>query len=173
MRCLFTHLSVVLNQPKRNRSFGSLKIRKRISSVKVVWVTGVVPIVKDLPRSHVLKQRWRKSLMDNKEPELTDVGTRYEHLKDYAEALQACAEILENRGLNTPSDYQKFIKFKVSAELAQHTVDNFAGYKDTGVDLYINRLLSVPKAEEIEGGRGTPLQHDYKPWNDKVGEDSK
>jgi|WetSurMetagenome_2_1015567.scaffolds.fasta_scaffold603063_3 hypothetical protein len=104
-----------------------------------------------------------------KEPELTDIGTRYEHMKDYADALEACAIILESRGSNSNEDRARLAKFKIAAELAQHTIDNFSGYKDARAEYGIHKLLqTIPsKADEVEGGRGTPLANDYKPWNDQ------
>ena len=100
-----------------------------------------------------------------REPQLTDVGTRYEHLKDYAEAMEACADILEGRGLKTRSDVERFLKFKVAAEMAQHTVDNFIGLRDAATTISLRNLLeSVPDSSEgLEGGRGTPLAVEYHP----------
>jgi hypothetical protein len=107
--------------------------------------------------------------MDKKEPELTDIGTRYQHMKDYAEALAACADIIERRGLKSKEDAVKFAKFTVAAELAQHTVDNFAGYNKLEVEKYLLHTLSeVPKTGDlVVGGRGTELAHEYQPWEHK------
>jgi len=95
------------------------------------------------------------------EPDLTDIGTRYEHLKDYADALEACVDIVESRGLTSQSDKQRYIELSIAAKVIKHTIDTFAGYGDVRTEYLLYKLLhSVPvKAEEIEGGRGTPLEN--------------
>lgn len=106
---------------------------------------------------------------NDKEPDLNDVGTRFEHLKDYAEALAACADIIEKRGIFSVADKERHVKFKIAAELAQHTIDNFAGYSDVRTEYRLYQLLNgIPQTgDAIEGGRGTPLAHDYRPSNNQ------
>lgn len=99
---------------------------------------------------------------EKKEPSLDDIGTRFEHLSDYADALEACADILEKKGLKNQNDQQRYIKFRVAYEVIRTTIDSFSGYSDSRVEYQLYKMLhSIPsEANKIEGGRGTELKHD-------------
>lgn len=99
--------------------------------------------------------------MENQEPpfNLNDNGTRYQHLSDYRDSLEFAMKILQDRGLHTLADRQRFFKFSIAHETVSITIDAFAGIKENGADFYMYKLLnSVPKsAETVPSERGTPL----------------
>lgn len=97
--------------------------------------------------------------MDQIPTSLTDNGTRYQHLAEYRDSLEVCMKILQDRGLRTLEDRQRFAKFTTALEVITTTLDSYAGLRNTGSDFYLYRLVeSVPKdPTQIEGGRGTPL----------------
>ncbi len=98
--------------------------------------------------------------MDNqqKEPELTDIGTRYEHLQEHLDALEACVEALKSRA-HGPETRQRLMKLTIAAEVMRATIDSYAGVNANANEYALYRLLnSIPEhPENIEGGRGTPL----------------
>jgi hypothetical protein len=93
------------------------------------------------------------------EPQLTDYGTRYEHLQDHYEALEACVEVLKSRGLYSIDDKQRLSKLTIAAEVMRNTIDSYAGMNSTESEYALYKVLnSIPEhPENIEGGRGTPL----------------
>ena len=92
------------------------------------------------------------------EPQLTDIGTRYQHLQDHYEALEACIEVLKSRGMYSIDDKQRLIKLTVAAEVMRSTIDSYAGLNDSTGEYALYRTInSIGKPETIEGGRGTPL----------------
>ena len=96
--------------------------------------------------------------MENKEPSWSDEGTRLQHLQEYRESLEIVIGILKDRGLRTPEDKQKVVEFAIASRVLQVTIDSVTGYShpDTEGSLY-DMFRGFPKAEDIEGGRGTPL----------------
>lgn len=90
---------------------------------------------------------------------LNDIGTRYQHLNDYRDSLEFAVKMLQDRGLHSLSDKQRFMKFTAAHEAVSITIDAFAGLKEKGADYYMYKLLnSVPKdAETVPSERGTPL----------------
>jgi hypothetical protein len=99
---------------------------------------------------------------EQKAPEQTleDIGTRYQHLLDHCEALEACVEVLRSRGVYTPADKERLVKISIAAEVARATVDTYTGIKAPTAEYALYRMLkNIPKnPESIVGGRGTPLK---------------
>lgn len=102
-------------------------------------------------------------------PSLNDIGTRYDHLRDYAEALDACAKRLEDRGVKTPSDQGKLLKFQIASEVIKSTLDAQSGYNGSSTEYSLYKLLNgIPdKGDQVQGGRGTELSRPYEPLPDK------
>lgn len=99
--------------------------------------------------------------MNNQEPlkpELSDWGTRYEHLQDHLESLEACVEALKGR-IYSADDKARLIKISAAADVMRATIDSYADINDTVSEYKLYRMLNgIPKdPAEIEGGRGTPL----------------
>lgn len=95
-----------------------------------------------------------------KTPTLDDVGTRYEHLQDHLEGLEAARDRLLSRGGNLSLDEkQRLVAITIAADVTRKTVEAFMGLNNTNVDYQLYRILSsVPaKADDIPGERGTPL----------------
>lgn len=95
----------------------------------------------------------------NNEPSMNDVGTRYEHLKDFLDSLYACIGRMEERGVKTNSDQGKMLKLQIAADVMKSTLDAQVGYNASNTEYQLYKMIdSIPaKAESIEGGRGTPL----------------
>ncbi len=101
--------------------------------------------------------------MDNpvKEPQMTDIGTRLDHLTEFADSLFACIEYMKKRGIYTPIDLQRYAKLVVAEEVLRGTVNAYLGLSDPSAEYKIYQLLNPLKdikPEQIEGGRGTPLK---------------
>lgn len=94
-----------------------------------------------------------------KEPMLTDVGTRYEHLMDLLGLIELVMNRLKEREVLTPDQIQKLFEFAVASQFLKATIDSMSGYNGYMEEykLYqtLNRIPENP--EEIKGGRGTPL----------------
>ncbi len=96
-----------------------------------------------------------------KEPQMTDIGTRLDHLTDFADSLLECAEYMKKRGIFTPIDLQRYAKLVVTEEVLRGTVNSYLGLSDPSLEYKIYQLLNPltsVKPEQIEGGRGTPLK---------------
>lgn len=92
------------------------------------------------------------------EPRAEDIGTRLDHLRDYMEALEICIETLKDRDSGSKDEKRKILELSVAAKVLRATIDAHTGYNETTTEYMLYRLLNnIPKAEEIEGGRGTPL----------------
>lgn len=101
--------------------------------------------------------------MDNQEPKpkeylLSDVGTRYEHLQDHLDSLNACVDVLKDR-VHSATDKARLIKLAAAADVMRATIDAYADIGGTVNEYKLYRLLNtIPKdLAAIEGGRGTPL----------------
>ena len=89
---------------------------------------------------------------------LTDVGTRYEHLRDLSDSWEICIDIIKNKDMLSKDNKERMVKMLVAFEVLNLTIDSYADYKDIDVQYSLGRSVrSIPKAEEIKGGRGTPL----------------
>jgi hypothetical protein len=97
--------------------------------------------------------------MEQKEPQLNDVGTRYEHLCDYRDSLELCIQILSKRGLYLPTDKQNFIELTAALKVVSRTIDAHSGIFDEQAQYQLYRQVdSIPKdPESILPTRGTPL----------------
>ena len=93
------------------------------------------------------------------EPTLNDIGTRYEHLKEHYEALEAVANRLQARNALSVEDKQRLIKLTIAAEVTKQTLDAFLGLSGANLEYMMYRIVkSVPKnADDIPSERGTPL----------------
>lgn len=102
--------------------------------------------------------------MATQEPQLTDIGTRYQHYCDYRDGLEICIGIIRSRGLNSPADHERLIKFSIALEVVNSTIDSFAGLKDGRTEYRLYRQVdTIPtNPEAIPGGRGTPLKEPVK-----------
>ncbi len=94
-----------------------------------------------------------------KEPTLNDIGTRYTHLNDHYEALEAIITSMLTRPHLGPAEKGVLIKLRNAADVIKSTIDSYAGLGSSSAEFALYRLVnSVPdKPELIEGGRGTPL----------------
>ena len=94
-----------------------------------------------------------------KEPSLEDIGTRYKHLTDHYEAIEAVLTALLARPNPGAKEKEVALKLQHAADITKTTIDTFAGLHNQSVEFQLYRLVnSVPKdPETVEGGRGTPL----------------
>jgi hypothetical protein len=99
--------------------------------------------------------------MSTKPKELTleDVGTRYQHLNDHYEFLEAVISDLLARPNAGPQEKQVAIKLRNAADIVKSTIDSYAGLNDSKAEFGLYRLINgIPKdPNTVEGGRGTPL----------------
>ena len=97
--------------------------------------------------------------LPEQEPSLSDIGTRLEHLRDYRDSLEVCIDILKERGLNSPTDKQRLVKFSIAEKVLRVTIDAYMGYKDARTEYVLNKMVDEIPVDptKIEGGRGTPL----------------
>lgn len=95
--------------------------------------------------------------MIHKVKQLEDVGTRYDHLIDFIQLCEDGVEVLNGYRYNTPMDSAKKIKLQSAIEITRNILDSMSGYDQYD---YLTRksVNSIPKAEDIRGGRGTPLR---------------
>ena len=91
--------------------------------------------------------------------QLSDIGTRLEHLTDHCESLEAVLEVLKTRGIRGPADNERLTKISIAAEVMRLTLDTYLGVTDKSNEYKVYQLLKdIPKdPSQIEGGRGTPL----------------
>jgi len=89
--------------------------------------------------------------------QLEDIGTRYDHLIDLIELCADGVEVLQGYTYNTPMDSAKRAKLQNTIEITRNILDSMSGYDQYD---YLTRksVNSIPKAEDIRGGRGTPLK---------------
>ena len=101
--------------------------------------------------------------MDSPEKKLTDTGTRYAHLKDLSDSWEICIEIIKSKGERlSVYDRERLAKLFTAYEVLNVTIDSFANYKDKDEEYSLGRTIrNIPKAEEILGGRGTPLCNSF------------
>lgn len=86
---------------------------------------------------------------------MNEVGTRYEHLSQYRDDLQACADLILNRGIKSLPDQQRYAKFAVAATVITETLDTLSGYRGAGVDYSLYKLLNgVPRTAEQKAALG-------------------
>jgi len=90
---------------------------------------------------------------------MNDIGTRYQHLKDLSDSWEICIDIIKNRPEPMSKDNkERMAKMLIAFEVLNITIDSFANYKNPEEEYMLGRSIRmIPKAEEIEGGRGTPL----------------
>jgi hypothetical protein len=93
------------------------------------------------------------------EPTLQDIGTRYQHLLEHYEALEAVVDILKSKDYLSQIEKVKLIKLSTAAEVTRATIDAYAGFNDSPGQYSLYHLIeNLPlRGEVIEGGRGTPL----------------
>lgn len=97
--------------------------------------------------------------MDSPEKKLSDTGTRYAHLKELSDSWEICIEIIKREGAYLNPDKQRRLdKLLIAYEILNLTIDSSANYHDIDEQYNLGRRIRlIPKAEEILGGRGTPL----------------
>ena len=97
--------------------------------------------------------------MEPNSPKLEDVGTRYQHLMDYKEALDTCVLIMKEHAVSL-AEKQKMAKFMIAAEVFQTHLNAISDYYDYMSEYNLLRSVdSIPRdPAQIPGGRGTPLK---------------
>lgn len=94
--------------------------------------------------------------MDESKQELTDVGTRYEHLTDLLNFWETGLDVMER--IKCDSDKERRPKLEGAVELLKKYLDNKSGYDYRAWSLRsaVDSISKDPSA--IDGGRGTPLR---------------
>jgi len=92
------------------------------------------------------------------EPKPTDVGTRYDHLYEYREALETCIGILQARPANHLTQV-RIAKFSIAHEILTATLDSFSGYNETATEYALYKLMkTVPTTKDgLAAIGGIPL----------------
>jgi hypothetical protein len=88
-------------------------------------------------------------------PNLDDIGTRYAHLQEFGELVEAVAnqlnEKMQKQGL-TVQEREKFIKAMITFEMVHLTIDTLAKYKDDMQAYKMARIIDqIPVAKNMEG----------------------
>jgi hypothetical protein len=88
-------------------------------------------------------------------PTLDDVGSRYAHLRELSDIVEAGAnhlnEKMQKSGL-TGEEREKFIKLMITFEVVNLTIDTLAKYKDDVQAYKMARLVDqLPAAKDMEG----------------------
>ena len=97
-------------------------------------------------------------IQDLPEKHLTDVGTRYEHLRQMAEEWAAGIEVIEQMKYKTDEDKEKLKSLKAGIELIEKRLTSMSGYFDQVYRLgcMIDRI-GRDEVNNLANGRGTPL----------------
>jgi hypothetical protein len=164
LREFLTILRSAVRKALENRqSNGQIPIGRKINLASAASELGRAQSVGRSARSsepvfHSL--RLPESMTDSKkEISLSDVGTRYEHLQEHCDSLEACVAVLKAKGIYSQNDKERLAKLTAAFEVTRATLDAFTGINESTTEYSLYRLLnSIPKdPEAVEGGRGTPL----------------
>jgi hypothetical protein len=92
-----------------------------------------------------------------KTKKLEDIGTRYQHYSDLISLWEEGAELISQYSVIGKHDQARLEQLNASIDLLRNTLDGMSDYHDTLVML--RRLVDyIPTlAEDITGGRGTPI----------------
>ena len=78
--------------------------------------------------------------------QLSDIGTRLEHLTDHCEGLEAVLEVLNARGIRGPADKERLVKISNAAEVMRLTLDTYLGVTDKSNEFKVYQLIKdIPK----------------------------
>jgi hypothetical protein len=88
--------------------------------------------------------------------ELTDVGTRYQHLVELRDLWEAGLSILNRYNFST--DKERKVELQQAIKLLNKNLDNLAAYDFKGYNLRASIEDISRDPSKITGGRGTPLQ---------------
>ena len=90
-----------------------------------------------------------------KQIHLTDVGTRYTHIRDLLETLEISLGVLEEVSKTrrfTPEEHEKFVKMLVTYEIVNVILNNMSKVKDDMTEYKLFKMVdSIPAAKELEG----------------------
>lgn len=92
---------------------------------------------------------------------LKDVGTRFEHYRELLELWEIGLAIMEEKAFKSDEDTGKIVQLRESTELLRAQLDIMSGFNagNFSNSCYPLKLMidALPSAEQIDGGRGTPL----------------
>lgn len=97
------------------------------------------------------------SLVKQEQKTLSDIGTRYEHFRDFADTLETGIDVLQkkaeaNKNRLTIEDNEKLVKMLITYEIINRTIDVMSKVKDDITEYKLFRMVdSIPAAKDLEG----------------------
>jgi hypothetical protein len=90
-----------------------------------------------------------------KQIQLTDVGTRYTHIRDLLDTLEISLEVLQEVSKTrrfTPEEHEKFVKMLITYEIINIILNSMSKVKDDMTEYKLFKMVdSIPAAKDLEG----------------------
>jgi hypothetical protein len=90
-----------------------------------------------------------------KQIQLTDVGTRYTHIRDLLDTLEISLEVLQEVSKTrrfTPEEHEKFVKMLITYEIINIILNSMSKVKDDMTEYKLFKMVDgIPNAKDLEG----------------------